>query len=495
MHEDTSTTPQGEQSDGTTDSSTSSQQKIYVNHVYYEISNDLLSKPTALCDILESEGTPSTVVFCNSPSDTDLVEVMLKKRGISAKKLVGHLPPAKVVDAVKQAQRGELSVLVVTDIAARNIEVEDIDLLVNYSVPSDPEIYIHRMGRTGNAGKRHTVISFVSPLDIGNFHYIKKFVETPFKQAELPTKESMAGIKLKNLSLVAERQALHNDPGLLDLVKQVLGSNTKESLIAMLLHNTLTVIPGLRASAEREQTDQGAADDEGAPREERFARGPDGGRGRGGDRDRGGDRGDRGGRRGGRGDRDNRGGDRDNRGGGGRGRDNFENDDFVGQEAISNDGFDDQGGEADRGGRFDDRDDRPSRGPRRQEREREPYVPPQRDVRIYIGSGTRHGLSEQKFREMMSQNCAGMDDKIKRFSQRDCYAFVDIAEEAADEVVSKLDNSDLGDGSKLMLRKAISINVPRENDKPRDELDGQPDQNGAQDQDAAGAEESAGENY
>lgn len=499
MHEDTSTTPQGEQSEAT---AASSAEKVHVNHVYYEIANDLLSKPTALCDILESEGVPSTVVFCNSPSDTDLVEVMLKKRGISAKKLVGHLPPAKVVDAVKQAQRGELAVLVVTDIAARSIEVEDLDLIVNYSVPSDPEIYIHRMGRSGNAGKRHTVFSFVSPLDIGNFHYIKKFVETPFKQADLPTKESMAGIKLKNLSLVAERQALHNDAGLLDLVKQVLGSSTKESLIAMLLHNTLTVIPGLRASAEREQADHGSDEDRGdrgggdradrgGDREERWGR-DGGGRGR--------DRGDRGGRRGGR-DRDrgdrgdrvgDRGGDRDNRGNRG-GRDQFEENDFAGQEGVSNDGFEDQGAD-DRGGRFEDRDDRPSRS-RRQDREREPYVPPQRDVRIYIGSGARHGLSEQKFRGLMTQNCGGMDDKIKRFAQRDCYSFVDIAEEAADEVVSKLDNSDLGDGSKLMLRKAISINVPRENDKPRDELEGQPEQNGAADQDAAGTEETAGENY
>ncbi|MBN8549846.1 MAG: hypothetical protein J0M12_11075 [Deltaproteobacteria bacterium] len=491
MHEDTNTTPHSEQSEGTAETT---QQKIYVNHVYYEISNDLLSKPTALCDILETEGTPSTVVFCNSPSDVDLVEVMLKKRGISAKKLVGHLPPAKVVDAVKQTQRGELAVLVVTDIAARSIEVEDVDLIVNYSVPSDPEIYIHRMGRTGNAGKRHTVISFVSPLDIGNFHYIKKFVETPFKQADLPTKESMAGIKLKNLSLVAERQALHNDPGLLDLVKQALASDTKESLIAMLLHNTLTVLPGLRASAEREHTDHSAPREEGN-REERFSRGPsDGGRGRGDRNDRGG-RG-RGDRRGGRNDRDNRDEDRGNRGGG-RGRDQFQDDDFVGQEAVSQDNYDDQGGEgmerAERGGRFDDQDDRP-RG-RRQDREREPYVPPQRDVRIYIGSGTRHGLSEQKFRELMTQSCPGMDDKIKRFSQRDCYAFVDIAEEAADEVVAKLDSSDLADGGKLMLRKAISINVPRENDKPRDEMDGQLERSETESQDMAGPEESAGENY
>ncbi len=474
MQDDTNTTQNSEQIEG------AAADRTPATHVYYEISNDLLSKPTALCDIIEAEGSPSTVVFCNAPSDADLVEVMLKKRGVTAKKLIGHVPPAKVVDAVKQSQRGELSVLVVTDISARNIEVEDVDLIVNYSIPADPEGYIHRLGRSGRGGKRHTIISLVSPLDIGNFHYIKKFVETPFQKAELPTKDTMANIKFKNLAQVAERQALQNDPALLELVKQVLKADSKESLIAMLLHNTLNVIPTLRASTEREQHPGGGRqDDEGGEERQGRDRGDDrGGRGR--DRNRRGrDRDDRGDRRD-RGDRDHR---------GGRGRDRYQDDEFQGQPSGGDEGYQGQGD--DQGGDYEERGERQGRG-RRDRGERQPYVPPQRDVRIYIGSGSRHGLSEQKFRELVTQNCAGAEEKIKRFSARDCYSFVDIAEEAADEVVNKLDNTDVG-GTPLLMKKAISINVPRENDK-QDDLDGQPANNGSQDENG-GQDEMAGENF
>lgn len=461
MQDDTNTTNQSEQSEAGSAANNPS------THNYYEVSSDLLSKPTALCDIIEAEGVPTTVVFCNAPSDADLVEVMLKKRGISAKKLIGHLPPAKTVDAVKQAQRGELSVLVVTDISARNIEVEDLELVVNYSVPSDPEGYIHRMGRSGQGGKRHTIVSLVSPLDIGNFHYIKKFVQTPFQKLDLPSKEVMASLKFKNLCTTAERQALHNDATLLELVKQTLKSDAKEPLIAMLLHNTLNVIPTLRASAEREQSAGRSSDDFGD--EGRQPRGE----GRGRDRNRRGRD---------RGDRDQR---------GGRGRDRYGDDEFAGQPTSNDEEYESRQPDDSQEGDYEERGGRQGRG-RRQDRDRQPYIPPQRDVRIYIGSGSRHGLSEQKFRELVTENCGGAEEKIKRFSQRDCYSFVDVAEEAADEVVSKLDNKDVN-GVAIMLKKAISINVPREDDK-REELEAEPEANGGREE-AASQDEAAGENY
>ena len=118
-----------------------------------------------------------------------------------------------------------------------------------------------------------------------------------------------------------------------------------------------------------------------------------------------------------------------------------------------------------------------------------------RDVRIYVGTGAKEGLSEDKFRELLSQHAGGTSDKVKRFSQRECYSFVDVAEEAADEVVEKLGELDY-QGNKLLLKKAVTINVPRPVEQMDRESDMDSDRGGEMDNgaDTGGVEEKGG-NY
>lgn len=462
MQDETNTTASNEQLEGTASAAGTAQ------HVYYEVSNDLLAKPTALCDVLEAEGAPSSVIFCGSPSDADLVDVMLKKRGISSRKLVGHVPPAKTSSTMKAARDGQLCAVVVTDVAAQNIEVEEIELVINYSIPSDPEVYIHRTGRSGLGGKRHTVMSLVSPLDIGNFHYIKKFVDAPFTKAEIPTKEDMAGVKFKALCTQAERQALQNDPSLAALAQQLVDSSQRDAVLCYLLHNTLNVLPNMKQNNEREQTRGESFDEERQSRDHGGERGDRGGRDR---RDGRGGRGGRGGRD--RGDRDfNRGGDF-GRGRGGRNGDRngpgheLRQSDIAGMpgvpppviEASDDNDFEEQ---------YEDRPRRHDRHERHDRRDR--GTPPQRDVRVYLGTGSKTGFSEEKLRSLINEHVPGASEKIKRFSQRPAYGFVDVAEEVADEVVNKLSEVEVS-GSKLLVKKAVTINVPRPEMK-RDDAEG-----------------------
>lgn len=455
MQDETNTTTTNEQLEGTASAPATAQ------HVFYEVSNDLLSKPTALCDILEAEGLPSSVIFCGSPSDADLVDVMLKKRGISSRKLVGHVPPAKTSTTMKQARDGQVTAVVVTDVAAQNIEVEEIDLVVNYSIPSDPEVYIHRTGRTCLGGKRHTIVSLVSPLDIGNFHYIKKFVDAPFIQATIPTRETMAMVKFKALCTQAERQALQNDPALAALAKELIASPQKDAVLCYLLHNTLTVLPTLQQNGEREQGRGESFDDERPARSEHRDHRDRGDRDHGdrGGRDRQDNRGGRGGRGGGRdrdfGGRGGRGGGRDRdfggRGGERNGGHEIRQSDIAGMPGVPPPVIESAGDE-DFGDQYEDR-------PRHHER-RERHTPPQRDVRVYLGTGSKAGFSEDKLRALVAEHAPGASDKIKRFSQRAAYGFVDVAEEVADEVVNKLGEVEFG-GAKLLVKKAVTINVPR----------------------------------
>ncbi len=92
-----------------------------MEHIYYEVGTSLLAKPQALCDLVEYEAGSTCVVFCNSPSDADFADVILKKRGIASLKLIGYVPQIKLSKAIQQLENGEITALVLTDVAARGV--------------------------------------------------------------------------------------------------------------------------------------------------------------------------------------------------------------------------------------------------------------------------------------------------------------------------------------------------------------------------------------
>lgn len=225
-----------EQIDATSDGESGAE----ATHNYYEVGGDLMAKPNVLGDIIEVEAAATIVVFCNSPSDADFVEVMLKKRSIASRKLIGNIPPFKVARALDEVRSGEVRVLIVTDVSAKTLEIEDFDLVLNYSIPSDPEVYIHRLGRSGRGGKQHRIISLVGPLDITNFHYLKKFVEFEFVKSDPPGRESLGALQLKSLEQKAIQSNLGSDEQMRTMVEFVLESEHRDALVAYLLHQTLT---------------------------------------------------------------------------------------------------------------------------------------------------------------------------------------------------------------------------------------------------------------
>jgi superfamily II DNA/RNA helicase len=194
MQNETNPNTSTEQSTGETQ-----QAAPVIKHSYYEVGTDVLSKPNALCDILEVDGCPPTTIFCNTPSDADLVEVVLKKRGIAALKLIGHVPPMRTARALKQVKSGEIACLVVTDVSGQSLDVEELEMVVNYSLPSDPEVYIHRCGHSRPGAKLARVVSLIAALDIANLHYLRKIVEFQIDKVELPSKEQLSTSKLANI--------------------------------------------------------------------------------------------------------------------------------------------------------------------------------------------------------------------------------------------------------------------------------------------------------
>jgi ATP-dependent RNA helicase DeaD len=437
-----------------------------MEHVYYEVGTSLLAKPQALCDILELEGGNMCIVFCNSPSDADFADVILKKRGISSIKLVGYVPQIKLSKAIQQIQKKEVSALVLTDVAARGVPLEEFQVVVNYSVPTDPEVYFHRYSESEAERKTKKVISLVAALDLSNFHYLKKLGKLEFVEKKLPTPEELFASKFTQLKEQAIERGLLSDAALGQLVDQIMGDSNARDVVALLLHNTITVLPSLKAApaAAEERGEFEGGEEESY--EERGGRGGNRqGRGRRGGRDR----------RDGRDSRDNRG-NRDDYSGDDEDLDDNSQAQFLG-------GGDDQGerqhGRRGRRGdrrHDDDRGDRRERGARgdrgdrgergeREPRQRQPRKPMivDREARLYVGVGAQQGVSTEALTQKVVDVAGIQPGDVHRISVRPHYSFIDVPEAVADQVVEKLGDAEVeGKGSKYYVKRAVTLSIPRE---------------------------------
>ncbi len=153
-----------------------------VEHLYSTVGLGIMEKPRRVIDILEKLEPRSAIVFCNTKSDTELVEAILKRQGRDAQRLNSDLTQ-KQRNKIMEKLRGEnLSVLIATDLAARGIDIAQIDLVINYSLPDNTENYVHRTGRTGRAGRHGVAATIIAPSDIPRFHEIKKVLDIEFKE-------------------------------------------------------------------------------------------------------------------------------------------------------------------------------------------------------------------------------------------------------------------------------------------------------------------------
>ena len=102
------------------------------------------------------------IIFCNTKGNTERVSYLLQLRGVDAQCIHGDIPQQKREKVMAQFRQGKLRVFVATDVAARGIDVDDVDAVINYDVPDENEYYVHRIGRTGRARRRGVAYTLVS---------------------------------------------------------------------------------------------------------------------------------------------------------------------------------------------------------------------------------------------------------------------------------------------------------------------------------------------
>ena len=122
----------------------------------YRLEVSMNEKVDTVKKILDLENYDRVMIFCNTKGNTERVTKLLQMRGVDAQCIHGDIPQEKREKVMARFRRGELRVFVATDVAARGIDVDDVDAVFNYDVPDENEYYVHRIGRTGRA-KRHGV--------------------------------------------------------------------------------------------------------------------------------------------------------------------------------------------------------------------------------------------------------------------------------------------------------------------------------------------------
>ncbi|WP_394554430.1 DEAD/DEAH box helicase [Agromyces sp. MMS24-JH15] len=148
-------------------------------------------KIDALTRILEVENFEGMIVFVRTKNVTEEVAEKLRARGYSAAAINGDLSQQQRERTVNQLKSGKLDILVATDVAARGLDVDRISHVVNFDIPTDSEPYVHRIGRTGRAGRTGDAISFVTPRERGLLARIEKATRQPMIQMQLPTAEDV----------------------------------------------------------------------------------------------------------------------------------------------------------------------------------------------------------------------------------------------------------------------------------------------------------------
>jgi len=185
-----------------------------IQQIYFEVKEKM--KLELLSRLLDIHNFQLSLVFCNTKRRVDKLVTHLQIRGYAADGLHGDMTQNQRDRVMSKFRNGKVEVLVATDVAARGIDVENVEAVFNYDVPNDDEYYVHRIGRTGRAGKKGMAFTFVSGKEIYQLRDIQKYTKTKIEQHQIPSVKDVEAIKT-NKFLEKVKHVMNTD----DLEKQV----------------------------------------------------------------------------------------------------------------------------------------------------------------------------------------------------------------------------------------------------------------------------------
>jgi ATP-dependent RNA helicase DeaD len=155
-----------------------------VEQMYYEVESS--TKTDALISLIDHHGPRLSIVFCNTKRKVDEITKQLRAKGFLAEGLHGDIRQAKRDAIMSRFRNDKVTVLVATDVAARGIDVANVEAVFNYEIPQDEKFYVHRIGRTGRAGKTGKAFSLVSRRELYKFRDIERFTKLTATRSQIP---------------------------------------------------------------------------------------------------------------------------------------------------------------------------------------------------------------------------------------------------------------------------------------------------------------------
>lgn len=165
-----------------------------IDQCYYNVREQY--KPEVLRRLIDVSHSKLSLIFCNTKKRVDEVTDLLQHRGYLCDKIHGDMKQVVRLNVLNKFNKGTINILVATDVAARGLDIKNVETVVNYDVPDNEEYYVHRIGRTGRAGKKGASHTLVSKRDLRRLHNIIHYIKKDIPRKKIPSVESVNEVKI-----------------------------------------------------------------------------------------------------------------------------------------------------------------------------------------------------------------------------------------------------------------------------------------------------------
>ncbi len=189
-----------------------------------------------LCRLLDIQSPELAIVFGRTRRRVDELSEALNKRGYSCEGLHGDMPQTRRDTVMRQFKNGSIEILVATDVAARGLDITGITHVYNFDIPQDAESYVHRIGRTGRAGKSGLAITLVTPRESGHLRMIEQEIKRKIPRQAIPTiKDAVAGLQREAVDKLLQTAAAEDTAYYANLAAGLLHEHDAVQLVAAAL--------------------------------------------------------------------------------------------------------------------------------------------------------------------------------------------------------------------------------------------------------------------
>ncbi len=203
---------------------------------YLEVHRD--DKFESLIRVIEAADDFYGIIFCRTKIDVDAITRQLMERGYSADGLHGDISQSQRIKILDKFKNRQLTILVATDVASRGIDVQDLSHVINFAIPQDPETYVHRIGRTGRAGKNGIAITIITSSEYSKITYIQRISKQTINAMTIPSVHDLIEAKKvrfeKQLAIAIEH---HDNPVLTNFAEELLKKYDVQTVVSAMLQS------------------------------------------------------------------------------------------------------------------------------------------------------------------------------------------------------------------------------------------------------------------